>query len=78
MIGVNYASNPHMNLGVETTYRHEYLAGFDEQVILNPYFRLDTEGGISFTYAIGGLTDSTSDFGVELVVGHSRASLTKT
>lgn len=72
MIGVNYASNPRTNFGVQATYRHEYIAGFDEQVMLNPYFRLDTEGGISFTgYATVGLTDSTADFGVGLVVGRT-------
>lgn len=72
MIGVNYASNPRANFGVQATYRHEYLAGFDEQVMLNPYFRLDAESGWSLTgYATAGLTDSTPDFGAGFIVGRA-------
>ena len=72
MIGVNYASNPRANFGIQATYRHEYLTGFDEQVILNPYFKLDTESGFSFTgYATAGMTDSTPDFGAGLIIGRT-------
>lgn len=72
MIGVNYAANPRANFGIQASYRNEYLAGFDEQVTLNPYFRLDSESGLSFTgYATAGLTDSTPDFGVGIIVGRA-------
>ena len=72
MIGVNYAHTPRANFGIQTTYRTAYLAGFDDQVMVNPYFRLDAESGWSLTgYATAGLTDTTPDFGVGFIVGRS-------
>lgn len=70
MIGINYASSPRTNFGVQTTYRSAYLNGFDDQVVVNPYFRLDSESGWALTgYGTVGLTDSSPDFGLGLVVG---------
>jgi len=72
MLGVNYAASPRTNFGVQANYRHEYLAGFDEQITVNPYFRVESESGLSFTgYATAGLTDSTPDFGVGFVIGRA-------
>lgn len=72
MVGVNYAPAPRRNFGVQVNYRNEYLAGFDEQIIVNPYFRLDAESGWFVTgYGTVGLTDSTPDFGAGLVLGRA-------
>jgi len=70
MVGVNYASHPRANFGVQATYRSAYLDGFDEQLMINPYFRIDSQGGWALTgYGTVGLTDSTPDLGVGLIVG---------
>lgn len=70
MAGVNYAASPRANFGVQANYRSAYLAGFDDQWIVNPYFRLDSESGWALTgYATAGLTDSTPDFGVGFIIG---------
>lgn len=70
MIGVNYAASPRANFGVQATYRSAYLDGFDEQVMINPYFRIDSERGWALTgYGTVGLTDSTPDMGVGVIIG---------
>ena len=72
MLGVNYAAGPRTNFGLQANYRHEYLAGFDEQITLNPYVRVESKSGLSFTgYATAGLTDSTPDFGIGFVIGRA-------
>jgi len=70
MLGVNYAANPRANFGIQANFRSAYLAGFDDQILVNPYFRFDSDGGWAFTgYATAGLTDSTPDFGLGMVIG---------
>ncbi len=70
MVGVNYAATPRTNFGVQATFRSAYLDGFDDQMIVNPYFRLDSESGWALTgYGTVGLTDSTPDFGAGFIVG---------
>lgn len=70
MVGLNYASSPRANLGLQATYRSAYLRGLDDQVIVNPYFRLDSERGWTLTgYGTVGLSESTPDLGFGLIVG---------
>jgi hypothetical protein len=72
MLGVNYAATPRRNFGVQVNYRNEYLAGFEEQVVVNPYFRLDAASGWFVTgYATAGLTETTPDYGVGFVLGRA-------
>ena len=70
MVGLNYASSPRANFGVQATYRSAYLEGFDDQMMINPYFRIDSERGWALTgYGTVGLTDSTPDVGVGVILG---------
>lgn len=72
MVGINHAASPRANFGVQAVYRAAYLAGFDNQLMVNPYFRLDSESGWSLTgYGTAGLTDSTPEFGAGLIVGRA-------
>lgn len=72
MIGLNYASSPRLNIGLQANYRSAYLDGFDEQILVNPYFRFAHENGWSVTgYGTVGLTDSTPDVGVGFVIGRA-------
>lgn len=71
-VGVNYAPATGRNFGVQATYRSEYLEGFDEQILINPYFRVDAQSGWSVTgYGTVGLTESTPDFGLGLILGRA-------
>ncbi len=70
MVGLNYAAGSRANFGLQTTYRSAYLDGFDDQVIVNPYFRLDSESGWALTgYGTVGLTESAPDIGAGLIIG---------
>lgn len=69
-LGFNYAAQPRTNVGVIANYRSAYFAGFDDQIMVSPYVRLDSESGWALTaYGTAGFTDASPDFGLGLMVG---------
>lgn len=69
-LGLNWAATPRTNYGIIANYRAAYLDGFEDQAMISPYVRLDSEAGWALTgYATAGFTESSPDFGLGVIVG---------
>jgi hypothetical protein len=69
-LGLNYAANDRVNVGVVANYRASYFDSVGEQVMASPYFNVTSDEGWTLTgYASAGLSDGSPDFAAGLILG---------